>query len=73
MCVEVSLDQIAAHADFLSSVMLQFTSLILSYLWRVQEHKHVFNHLPQAAVEREVVVHKVDEEVVVVDVLNDHA
>lgn len=73
MCVERSLDLIAAHADTLSFVMLQFTSLIQSYLRGVQEHKHVFDHLPQAAIEREVVVHEVDEEVVVVDVLNDHA
>ncbi len=64
---------IAAQANFASSVMLRFTSLFLSFLRGVQEREHVFDHLPQAAVEREVVVHEVDEEVVVVDVLNDHA
>lgn len=54
-------------------VRLRLTSLLLSFWRGVQEREHVFDHLPQAAVEREVVVHQVDEEVVVVDVLNDHA
>lgn len=64
VCVETSLDQMVA---------LQFIRLLLRYLRRVQERKHVFDHLPQTVVEREVVVHQIDQEVVVVDVLNDHA
>lgn len=52
---------------------LRLTSLLLSFWRGVQEREHVFDHLPQTAVQREVVVHQVDEEVVVVDVLNDHA
>lgn len=38
----------------------------------VKQLKHVVDDLPQAVVQREVVVHQVDKEVVVVDILDDH-
>lgn len=39
----------------------------------VQERVHVFQDLPEAAVQGEVVVHQVDQVIVVVHVLEDHA
>lgn len=41
--------------------------------WSVQQLEHVVNDLPQTVLQREVVVHQVDQEVVVMDVLDDHS
>lgn len=38
----------------------------------VQQLEHVVDDAPQAALQRKVVVHQVDQEVVIVDVLDDH-
>lgn len=40
---------------------------------RIQQLKHVVDDLPQTVVQREVVVHQVHQEIVVMDVLDDHA
>lgn len=43
-------------------------------LWRGIKHlEHIIDDLPQTALQRKVIVHQVDQEVVVVDVLDDHA
>lgn len=42
-------------------------------LWRsVEQLKHVIDDLPQAVLQREVIVHQIDEEVIVMDIFNYH-
>lgn len=41
--------------------------------WRVQQLKSIIHNLPEAIFEWEVIVHQVDQVVVVMDVLDDHA
>lgn len=42
-------------------------------LWgSVQQLKHVVDNLPQTVLQRKVIVYQVDQEVVIVDVLDDH-
>lgn len=40
--------------------------------WRVQQLEHVADDLPQAALQGKVIVHQVDQEVIIMDVLDDH-
>lgn len=41
--------------------------------WSVQQLERVVNDLPQAVLQREIIVHKVDQEIVVMNVLDDHS
>lgn len=38
----------------------------------IQQFKHIINDLPQTVLQRKVIVHQIDEEVVVMDILDDH-
>lgn len=42
-------------------------------LWRrIEQLKHVIDDLPQTVLQRKVIVHQIDQEVVVVDIFDDH-
>lgn len=41
--------------------------------WKVQQLKSIIHNLPEAVLKWEVIVHQVDQIIIVVDVLDDHA
>lgn len=48
-------------------------SIVVRFWRSVEQLKHVINDLPQAALQRKVIVHQIDQEVVVVDILDDYS
>lgn len=41
-------------------------------MWSIKQLEHVIDDLPQAVLQRKVIVHQIDQEVVVMDILDDH-